>query len=287
MLSLSKKISAYIRLMRLDKPVGTLLLMWNSLWGLWLAGNGKPPAKIALILLLGTWSMRSAGCVINDLADRHIDGFVKRTRYRPLAAGELSVFEAVLISILLFLFSFYLVLQLNRPSLLVAVGSALTVFLYPFCKRFLPAPQAVLGIAFASAILLAHTAILGKITLAGGLMFLGGAFWALVYDTYYALVDRDDDLPLKLHSTAILARGCERRFIALMAALMLLCLILSGIAGGRGSWYYLGLLSAALLMAQELYMIRGFNRARCFAAFHHNNWVGATIWAGLVLDFLP
>lgn len=281
------KLNAYIRLMRMDKPVGTLLLAWSSLWGLWLAGKGQPPAVIFLIIMLGTWTMRSAGCAINDIADRHFDGYVKRTHTRPIASGELNVQEALIAAGLMLGMSLILVLMLNWQSLLLACACVAVAIIYPFCKRFFPTPQAVLGIAFASAILLAHTAILGRITLAGFFMFLGSAFWALVYDTYYALVDRDDDIPLNLKSSAIFSQGFELRFIALMAAAMLGCLALAGIFADLGVWYYLGLISAALLMLQELYMARHLEREKCFAAFHHNNWVGAAIWGGLILEFLP
>lgn len=283
----ANKFNAYIRLMRIDKPVGTLLLAWSSLWGLWLAGGGQPPAAVFCIIMLGTWTMRSAGCAVNDLADRRFDGKVKRTHGRPLATGELSVKEALAAAALMLFLSLLLVLQLNWQSLVLAFACAAVAIIYPFCKRFLPTPQAVLGVAFASAILLAHTAILGRITAASFFMFLGSVFWALVYDTYYALVDRDDDIPLNLHSSAIFSQGFERRFIALMAAAMLFCLVIAGILARLGAYYYLGLLAAAALLVQELYMTRRLDRESCFAAFHHNNWVGATIWGGLIIEFLP
>lgn len=284
---LSRKLNAYARLMRLDKPVGTLLLVWGSLWGLWLAGSGAPPARTAFIILLGTWSMRSAGCVFNDLADRNFDGAVKRTHARPLAAGELTVKEAAAAGVLMLALSFVLVCSLNGASVRMAFLLAAVALVYPLCKRFLPTPQAVLGVAFAGGILIAHTAILGHLTWAGFFLFAGCAVWALVYDTFYALVDRDDDIPLKLHSSAIFAQGWEMRFIALMAAVMLLCLCIAGLLSHRGGWYYFGLFVAAFLMAQEIYMSKDLDRVRCFAAFHHSNWVGAAIWAGLVLDYLP
>lgn len=282
-----QKISVYSRLLRLDRPVGTLLLAWSSLWGLWLAGNGAPPARIALIMLLGTFTMRSAGCVINDLADRHFDGHVKRTSHRPLATGEASITEALALAFVLLLASLILVLMLNWQSVVLSFACASVTLLYPFCKRFLPTPQAMLGIAFASAILIAHTAILGRITAAGFFLFLASVFWALVYDTYYALVDRDDDIPLGLKSSAIFAQGREMRFIAAMALAMLACLLVSGWLAGLNGWYYLGVATAALLMADEIRTSRNLSREACFAAFMHNNWVGAAIWAGLILAYLP
>ena len=282
-----QKISVYSRLLRLDRPVGTMLLAWSSLWGLWLAGNGAPPARIALIMLLGTFTMRSAGCVINDLADRHFDGHVKRTSHRPLATGEASITEALALAFVLLLASLILVLMLNWQSVVLSFACASVTLLYPFCKRFLPTPQAMLGIAFASAILIAHTAILGRITAAGFFLFLASVFWALVYDTYYALVDRDDDIPLGLKSSAIFAQGREMRFIAAMALAMLACLLVSGWLAGLNGWYYLGVATAALLMADEIRTSRNLSREACFAAFMHNNWVGAAIWAGLILAYLP
>lgn len=282
-----RKLSVYARLMRLDRPVGTLLLAWSSLWGLWLAGAGAPPARTAFILLLGTFTMRSAGCVINDLADRHFDGHVKRTSHRPLATGEATVREALALAFVLLLASLILVLMLNWQSVLLSFACAGVTLLYPFCKRFLPTPQAMLGIAFASAILIAHTAIVGRITASGFFLFLANALWALVYDTYYALVDRDDDIPLGLKSSAIFAQGREKRFIAAMAVGMVACLLLSGWLSGLNGWYYLGVAAAALLMADEMRMAKSLQREACFAAFMHSNWVGAAVWAGLVLAYLP
>lgn len=282
-----QKLSVYARLMRLDRPVGTLLLAWSSLWGLWLAGDGQPPARIAFIILLGTWTMRSAGCVFNDLADRHFDGHVKRTNRRPLATGEATVKEALVLGFLLLLASFLLVLMLNWQSVLLSFLCAAVALVYPLCKRFLPTPQAMLGIAFASAILIAHTAILGRITAAAFFLFLASVFWALVYDTFYALVDRDDDIPLGLKSSAIFATGREMRFIAAMAGAMVLCLLLAGLLARLNGWYYLGVATAALLMADEIRTTRSLDRDACFAAFMHNNWVGAAVWAGLVLAYLP
>lgn len=283
----SAKINAYLRLMRCDKPVGTLLLMWGSLWGLWLAGKGLPPAKETFIILLGTWTMRSAGCVFNDLADRNFDGTVARTNARPLATGELSVKEALLAGGVMLAISFLLVCLLNWQSVLMSVALAIVAIIYPFCKRFLPTPQAVLGIAFSGGILIAHTAILGHLTWAGFFLFLGCAVWALVYDTFYALVDRDDDIPLNLKSSAVFSQGWEMRFIALMATIMMIFLIISGLLANLGAWYYFGLIVACLLIAQEIQMSKTLDRAKCFAAFHHSNWVGAAIWTGFVLHYLP
>ena len=281
------KCLAFVRLMRLDRPVGSLLLAWSSLWGLWLAGAGRPPAFVTAVILLGTLSMRSAGCVFNDLADRNFDGHVARTRSRPLASGAVSVFEAVLLGVVLLAVSFALVWLLNWQSVLLAVACAAVALFYPLCKRFFLLPQLVLGVAFASPILMAQTAILGRVTLAGFLLFLASVFWALVYDTYYALVDRDDDVKIGLYSSAITVRGYERRFLALMMLLMLTCLLLAGRAAALNAWYYAGIAAAALLFAWEQWDARHLDREHCFRAFVHNNWVGAAILLGIVLAYLP
>ena len=281
------RLLAYARLMRLDRPVGTLLLAWSSLWGLWLAGAGRPPAFVTAVILFGTLTMRSAGCVFNDLADRNFDGHVARTRSRPLASGAVRVAEAVILGVALLALSFALVWLLNGQSVLLAVGCAAVSLFYPLCKRFFLAPQLVLGVAFASPILMAQTAILGRVTLAGCLLFLASVFWALVYDTYYALVDRDDDLKIGLHSSAITARGFEHRFLATMAGIVLGFLLLAGLAAGLNGWYYLGLAIAAALFLYELWDTRNLERERCFRAFVHNNWVGAAVLLGLVLAYLP
>ena len=281
------KCLAFVRLMRLDRPVGSLLLAWSSLWGLWLAGAGRPPAFVTAVILLGTLSMRSAGCVFNDLADRNFDGHVERTRNRPLASGAVSVFEAVLLGVVLLAVSFALVWLLNWQSVLLAVACAAVALFYPLCKRFFLLPQLVLGVAFASPILMAQTAILGRVTLAGFLLFLASVFWALVYDTYYALVDRDDDVKIGLYSSAITVRGYERRFLALMMLLMLTCLLLAGRAAALNAWYYAGIAAAALLFAWEQWDARHLDREHCFRAFVHNNWVGAAILLGIVLAHLP
>lgn len=283
----SEKLHAYACLMRLDKPVGTLLLAWSSLWGLWLAGEGQPPARIVFILLLGTLTMRSAGCVFNDLADRHYDGHVARTRARPLVSGKAGVAEALLLGVLLLAVSFALVLLLNWQSILLSFFFLFVALLYPFCKRFIKVPQAVLSIAFASPVLFANTAILGHLTWAGFSLFLANGFWVIVYDTYYALVDRDDDMPLGLNSSAIFAQGKELRFIAAACGATLGCLFLCGVLANLNSWYYYSLVAATLLMGYSLWRCRTLDRVRAFTAFTHNNWVGAAVFAGLVLAKLP
>ncbi len=281
------KLSAYARLMRLDRPVGTLLLAWSSLWGLLLAGHGQPSAKVTAIILLGTWTMRSAGCVVNDLADRNFDGFVRRTTHRPLATGEASVQEALILAISLLGISFILVLMLNWQSILLSVVLAIIAIIYPFGKRFISIPQAMLGIAFASPILITQTALLQTLTWSGFFMFSGCAFWVILYDTYYALVDREDDIPLGLKSSAILAQEKEHLFLAGLAVLMMVSLLICGLLSSLNIWYYLGLLLALLVIIYHLIYTRGLERERCMNAFVGNNWVGAAILLGLFLAYLP
>ena len=281
------KLIAYAQLLRLDRPVGTLLLGWSTLWGLWLAGHGRPSPLVVFILLLGTLSTRSLGCVLNDWADRAFDGHVQRTRQRPLARGALSGTEALGAAALLAGLSLLLLLPLNRASGLVALYCLAVLAIYPFCKRFLALPQAVLGLAFAAPILMAEVALTGSLSVAGLCLYLASAVWALVYDTFYALVDRDDDRALGLHSSALWATGRETRFLAAMMALMLALLLLAGLWAGLNGWYYAGLAAAALLFLWELWTTRDLNRDACFRAFLHNNWVGAALWLGLVLAHLP
>lgn len=280
------KLIALAQLMRLDRPVGTLLLGWSTLWGLWLAGDGRPPARIVLILLLGTLATRSLGCVLNDLADRHYDGQVERTKRRPLARGAVQVWEALLLALVLAALCLLLVWQLNWASQLLAVFCLAISAFYPLCKRFLLTPQLVLGFAFAAPILMAHTAILGHITPQAGLLYLASAVWALIYDTFYGLVDRYDDLRIGLKSAAIWARSWERRFFLTMMGLMLALLLACGYDAMLNGYFYGGVFAAALCFGWQLYSTRSWDRDSCFRAFVHNNWVGAAIWAGLVLNYL-
>lgn len=283
----NRKITAYIRLMRLDGPIVPLLLAWTCLWGLWLAGSGRPPARTVCIFLLGAWLTHSAGCVFNDLADRNFDGHVERTRHRPLVRGEISITEALVLGIILMLLNFLLVLLLNRPTILLAIACGIIMLLYPLSKRCFPAPQLILGIALASPILLAQTALLSTITLPGVLLYGAGICWTLIYDTFYALVDRNDDLKIGLRSSAITMRGREHRFLAAMMTLMLALLLSAGYAAALSAWYYAAILGAALLFAWELWDTRHCGREPCFRAFLHNNWVGAAVFLGLVLAYLP
>lgn len=287
-MSWQDKAFAYVQLMRLDRPVGTLILLWNSLWGLWLAGRGLPAAELVFLFLLGTLLARSLGCAINDIADRHFDGHVERTQNRPLARGALSVTEALCcVAVLLGLGAVLVFGFLNRLSGYFAYFCVAILTIYPFCKRFVPIPQAILGIAFACPILMADLAMNDRISWAAGFLFLGNAIWALIYDTFYALVDRADDEKIGIQSSARFAKGFEVRFLTLAASAMMLMLMLAGLCANLGGYYYLGLGGASALMAYEIFRVRKFDRGVCWAMFVHSNWVGACVWAGLVLDFLP
>lgn len=282
----SSKISAVIRLLRLDGPVVPLLIVWSCLWGLWLAGQGQPPARLVFIFLLGSYLSHAAGCVFNDIADRHFDGRVERTRNRPLATGEIGVGTALALGLGLLALNLLLALQLNGATLALVGVAGLLLLGYPYCKRFFLVPQLVLGMALALPVLLTSTAVLGRISGPALLFYGAGICWTLVYDTFYALVDRNDDRRIGLHSSALWVEGRELPFLAGMMGLMLLLLLLGGWVAGLGGWYHVGLGAAALLLAWELYSVRQFDREACFRAFLHSNWVGAAVWAGLVLNFL-
>lgn len=282
------RFSAYAKLTRFDvASFGTLLLLWGTLWGLWLAGEGQPPAKIVAIFLFGTLLMHSGGCIINDFADRNFDGSVKRTTARPLVSGEVSIKEAGVLALIIFGICLLLVLQLNAQTFFLALIAFGVTIIYPFMKRVFPMPQAVLGIAFSSAILLAYSAIIADLPLRAWVLFLANALWALIYDTFYALVDRDDDIPQGLRSSAITIQGFELRFLSIMMSVMLILLVIVGVMNHLNAWYYFSLVLAALLMLYELYLSKDFDRERCFRAFLHCNWVGAVIWVGILLNYLP
>ncbi|MDO4435027.1 MAG: 4-hydroxybenzoate octaprenyltransferase [Cardiobacteriaceae bacterium] len=282
------KALAYIQLMRLDRPIGTVILLWNSLWGLWLAGRGQPEADLVWVFCLGTLLTRSLGCVINDIADRHFDGHVERTCQRPLARGALSLYEALACALVLTLLCAVLVFGfLNRLSGYFSYFCLAVLTIYPFCKRFVKIPQLVLGIAFASPIVMADLALNHQLSWALVFLYLANALWALVYDTFYALVDRADDEKIGIHSSAIFARGFEVRFLSTVAGLMVLMLVLAGVCAQLGGYYYLGIGVASALLAYEIYRVRDGERDVCWAMFMHSHWVGASIWGGLVLEFLP
>lgn len=274
----------YARLMRVDKPIGTLLLLWPALWALWLAGGGVPDPWILFIFVVGVFLMRSAGCVINDYADRHIDRHVARTRERPLTCGKVSEREALVLFAALSLLAFMLVLTLDRLTILLSLVGVVLAASYPFMKRYTHLPQAYLGIAFGWSVPMAFSAQAGELDPRLWLIFSATVIWAIAYDTMYAMVDREDDLRIGVKSTAILFGRFDRIIIGLLQLLLLANFWLIGMAFGLGVYFYSGLLVAALLSAYHQYLIRERQREACFRAFLNNNWLGAAIFAGILAD---
>ena len=285
-LSLRQRVSEYEKLMRLDKPIGILLLLWPTLWALWVASDGRPAAWVVAIFVVGTVLMRSAGCVINDYADKDFDGHVERTRNRPLAARRISPKEALGLAAGLSLLSFLLVLPLNGLTIAMSVPAVFLAGSYPYTKRFLAIPQAYLGIAFGFGIPMAFAAFQNDIPLVAWVMLLANVFWAVAYDTEYAMVDRPDDLKIGIKTSAITFGRFEVTAIMICYALTLLLLGWAGLATGAGAPFLAGLAVAAGLMGYHYTLIRDRDRPRCFKAFLHNNWVGGAIFAGWVADYL-
>jgi len=280
------KLSAYIRLTRMDRPIGTFLLLWPTLWALWIAGNGQPQAKIVLIITLGVYVMRAAGCVINDFADRNFDGSVERTRNRPLATGELSVRNALGAFALLLLIALVLVLQLNRESLYVALFALGIASFYPFAKRFTDLPQFVLGIAFSMGIPMAFTAHQGTVPAIAGWLVLANLLWVVAYDTIYGMVDREDDLKIGIKSTAILFGRFDRVIVFVFGLLSLMLLAWIGQTQGFNHYYYGGLVLALINLLYQQWLIKDADTRLQFNAFLSNSWLGAFIFFGLVLNYL-
>ena len=285
-LSLRQRLSEYEKLMRLDKPIGILLLLWPTLWALWVASDGRPAAWVVAIFVVGTVLMRSAGCVINDYADKDFDGHVERTRNRPLAARRISPKEALGLAAGLSVLSFLLVLPLNGLTIAMSVPAVFLAGSYPYTKRFLAIPQAYLGIAFGFGIPMAFAAFQNDIPLVAWVMLLANVFWAVAYDTEYAMVDRPDDLKIGIKTSAITFGRFEVAAIMICYAMTLLLLGWAGLATGAGAPFLAGLAVAAGLMAYHYTLIRERDRPQCFKAFLHNNWVGAAIFAGWVADYL-
>jgi 4-hydroxybenzoate polyprenyltransferase len=274
----------YLLLMRLHKPIGILLLLWPTLWALWLAADGKPDISIVLIFILGVIVMRSAGCVINDIADRQFDGLVMRTKERPLVSGKVSVKAALILFGLLIALAFMLVLLLNGLSILLAIIGALLAIGYPFLKRFTHLPQAGLGLAFSWGVPMAFAAELNEVPTKAWILFIAAAIWPVIYDTFYAMVDRADDIKAGVKSTAILFGKNDRLVIGLLQGLFLILMIVIGKIFQLNFPYYLGLLMAALLCVyQQVICLRADTRAY-FKAFLNNNWVGLIIFSGILLS---
>ena len=282
-----EKLPALLRLIRWDRPIGTLLLLWPTLWALWIAAEGLPDLDLLLIFTAGTFLMRSAGCIINDLADRDFDGGVTRTRGRPLVTGEVSVPEAVALFLALGLVAFGLVLLTNLKTVLLSVPAMLLAATYPLMKRFTHLPQVVLGTAFSWAVPMAFAAQRDALPPALWLLFTGNLLWTVVYDTKYAMVDRRDDLNVGIKSTAILFGESDRGIIAVLQVLCLAALALAGRQFGLAWPFYLSLLVAAGLFLYHLYLIRDRDEAACFKAFLHNRWVGLVVFVGIAASYPP
>ena len=282
---LIKKLDAYERLMRLDKPIGILLLLWPTLWALWIATRGKPDWIVLLVFVTGTVLMRSAGCVMNDIADRKYDGLVERTKNRPLATGEVSVKEAYILVAGLSLLAFCLVLFFNKSTILLSFAALFLAASYPFTKRFLAIPQAYLGIAFGFGIPMAFAAVNDYIPPIAWLLLAANVFWAIAYDTEYAMVDRDDDLKIGIKSSAIFFGQYDVFAVMLCYAAMLSLLAYIGHALGFGVFYNLGLLLALALILLQYQAIKNRVKADCFKAFLQNNWIGLVIFAGIAAPF--
>ena len=275
----------YARLMRLDRPIGIWLLLWPTLWALWISSRGKPNPRILIIFVAGTVLMRSAGCVINDYADRSFDPHVARTRDRPLAAGRISTLEALVLFAVLSLTALVLALRLNRATLLLAVAGGFLAVSYPFVKRFLPVPQMYLGVTFGWGIPMAFAAQLEQVPQVGWLLLLANVLWVTVYDTMYAMVDRDDDIRIGVKSTAILFGDSDRHIIAVLQVMTLLTLYLVGRMIHMSHWFHAGLWAGAVFFAYQLWLIRAREPDACFRAFLNNNYFGMAVFIGMALEY--
>lgn len=276
----------YWYLARFDKPIGTLILLYPALWALWIASHGNPNLLVLIVILLGVVIMRAAGCVINDYADRHFDPHVARTKLRPIAAGQISPKAALIFFVALCLLAFSLVLLLNQFTILLSFVGAFLAASYPFMKRYTYLPQAYLGIAFGWAVPMSFAAQLNEIPSIAWILYLVVILWALVYDTMYAMVDKDDDLKIGVKSTAILFGKYDRQIMGVLQIIILLLLIIIGQIKGLGSFYYLGLIAAACFSIYQQKLIFYREKSACFKAFLNNNWFGLVIFVGLFLDYL-
>ena len=283
--AVAKRLNAYERLLRLDKPIGGLLLLWPTLWAVWIASQGRPAPDIVLIFVMGTVLMRSAGCAINDWADRDFDGRIARTRDRPLAAGEIAPREALILAAVLAAIAFCLVLFLNRLALLLSFGALAIAAAYPFGKRFVPLPQLGLSIAFSCGIPLAFAAIRNQLPWECWALFAANACYAFAYDTEYAMVDRNDDLKVGIHTSAITLGRHDVAAVMASYALMAAILAWVGFALNLRWPFFAGLTLAAGMMLYHYRLIRGRSREGCFRAFRHNNWVGLAIFAGIFFSY--
>jgi 4-hydroxybenzoate polyprenyltransferase len=279
------RLALYARLVRIDKPIGILLLLWPTLAALWFASTGKPDWRLVAIFSIGTVLMRSAGCAINDFADRDFDRHVKRTAQRPLTSGRIAGWEAVMVAALLSLVSFLLILPLNALTKELSVVAVAIAASYPYFKRFFAIPQAYLGIAFGFGIPMAFAAVQDTVPTAAWLLLLANIFWAVAYDTEYAMVDRDDDLKIGIKTSAITFGRFDVAAVMLCYAVTFAIILLVGWQHGLRAWFIAGMLVAAGCAVYHYRLIRERDRMRCFTAFRHNNWLGAAVFAGIALDY--
>ena len=275
----------FIQLTRIDKPIGIYLLFWPTLWAVWIAGKGAPSLSTVLIFVIGVFLMRAAGCVINDFADRKVDGHVKRTEQRPLVSGRVTAKEALILFAVLVGLSFVLVLFTNMTTIWLSFGGLALAACYPFMKRYTYYPQVVLGAAFSWGMPMAFTAETGELPAAAWLLYIGNLLWTVGYDTYYAMTDREDDLKIGVKSTAVLFGDADRVIILTLQCLALFCLMLAGARFELGLYFFMGLLVAAGCFAWEFWSTRGREPQACFRAFLHNHWAGLAIFVGIVVDY--
>ena len=279
------RLSLYFKLVRLDKPIGILLLLWPTLIAIWLASGGKPDLAILAIFTLGTALMRSAGCAVNDYADRDFDKHVKRTAERPITSGRIKGWEALAVAAVLALVSFALILPLNTLTRQLSVAAVLIAASYPYFKRFFAIPQAYLGIAFGFGIPMAFAAIQGQVPAVAWWLLLGNVFWAVAYDTEYAMVDRDDDLKIGIRTSAITFGRFDVAAVMLCYGAALAIFLVGGWQLGLRWWFVVGIAAAGGIALYHYTLIRARERMACFAAFRHNNWLGAALFAGVALDY--
>jgi 4-hydroxybenzoate polyprenyltransferase len=280
------RLQQYFRLIRLDKPIGILLLLWPTLWALWMASNGKPDWTLVAIFTLGTVLMRSAGCAINDYADRDFDKYVQRTVDRPVTSGKIKPYEALLVALVLALISFALIWPLNTLTKQLSIAAVIIAATYPYFKRFFAIPQAYLGIAFGFGIPMSFAAVQNTVPAAAWWLLVANIFWAVAYDTEYAMVDREDDLKLGMKTSAITFGSYDVAIVMLCYAVNLGIIAVIGWQFGLRIWFVAGLLVAVVCAVYHYTLIRDRGRAGCFAAFRHNNWLGAAIFGGVALDYL-
>ena len=282
-MSFRNRLQAYAYLIRLDKPIGTLLLLWPTLWALWLASSGMPDLSILFIFVMGTFLMRSAGCAMNDYADRNFDRHVQRTKDRPVTSGKISGKEAVAVALALALIAFLLIQPLNIFTKQLSVLALLVAFIYPFTKRFFAIPQAILGIAFGFGIPMAYAAVLNFIPLEAWILFVGNIFWAIAYDTAYAMVDREDDLRLGLRTSAITFGKYDVVAIGLCYGILLMTQLWVAYLADLSNYFLVGWIMALACAIYHMQLVSTRKREECFLAFRHNNWLGGFLFLGIVL----